>query len=138
MDPVIIATSVVTWLVPYLAQAGESVTKKIGERFYAAIKARVEDKPSAKEAINDLEKAPTDEDAQAAMRVQLKKLLTEDSAFAAEVEKLLQAAEATGANPSISAKDRSIAAGRDVSGTIISGDVKGSITIDRPHQKKKP
>jgi hypothetical protein len=78
MDPATIATLVVSWLVPYLAQAGEAVTKKMGERFYTAVKSRIEDKPSAKEAINDLEKAPTDADAQAALRLQLKKLLTED------------------------------------------------------------
>ena len=137
MDPATIATLAVTWLVPYLTQAGEAVTKKMGERFFAAIKSRIEDKPAAQEAVNDLEKAPTDADAQAALRLQLKKLLTEDKAFAEEIEKLVQAAEATGAKPTVSANNRSVAAGRDVKGTIVTGDVKGSISIGSTNPSDK-
>lgn len=137
MDPTVVAATVVSWLAPYIAKAGEVVTRKVGDELYTAIKSRVADKPAAKEAIDDLEKAPGDADAQAALRLQIKKLLTEDKAFAAELETMLHAAEAGGAQSTVNvtAKDRSIAAGRDVSGTILTGDVKGSIRIDKPDQK---
>ncbi|HEX9074768.1 MAG TPA: hypothetical protein VF932_03280 [Anaerolineae bacterium] len=137
MDPTVVAATVVSWLAPYIAKAGEVVTRKVGDELYTAIKSRVADKPAAKEAIDDLEKAPGDADAQAALRLQIKKLLTEDKAFAAQLETMLNAAQAGGAQSTVNvtAKDRSVAAGRDVSGTILTGDVKGSIRIDNPDQK---
>lgn len=137
MDPTVVAATVVSWLAPYIAKAGEVVTRKVGDELYTAIKSRVADKPAAKEAIDDLEKAPGDADAQAALRLQIKKLLTEDKAFAAQLETMLNAAQAGGAQSTVNvtANERSVAAGRDVSGTILTGDVKGSIRIDNPDQK---
>ena len=137
MDPTVIAATVVSWLAPYIAKAGEVVTRKVGDELYTAIKSRVADKPAAKEAIDDLEKAPGDADAQAALRLQIKKLLTEDKAFAAQLETMLNAAQAGGAQSTVNvtANDRSVAAGRDVSGTILTGDVKGSIQVENPDRK---
>ena len=66
---------------------------------------------------------------QAAARLQLKKLLTEDEAFAADLERLLKAAEGAGVKPVVSATDRGVAAGRDISGTVQTGDIKGPVTI---------
>ena len=137
MDPSVIAATVVSWLVPYLTKAGEVVGRKFGEQVYSTIKARAETRPAAKEAVNDLEKEPGSVDAQGALRLQIKKLLTEDPSFAAELEKMLQAGEASGAGPvvNVTADNRSVGAGRDVSGTIITGDVKGPITTDHPDKK---
>jgi len=93
MDPQtisVIATTAVGFLAPYLAKAGEEAAKKVGEDVYKAIKTHFDKKPVAQEALADLEKAPSDADFQAALRVQLKKLLTADEAFAAELEALIQ------------------------------------------------
>lgn len=51
---------------------------------------KVEAKESAKEAVEDVAKAPTDEDAQAALRLQLKKILEADPALAEAIAKIMQ------------------------------------------------
>lgn len=104
MDPQtisVIATTAVGFLSPYLAKAGEVAAKKVGEDIYQALKARFGKKPAAQEALADLEKAPSDTDLQAALRVQLKKLLVEDEAFAAQLQQLLQKAGGTEAGATI-------------------------------------
>lgn len=98
MDPQtasIIATTAVGFLGPYLSKAGEAIAKKIGEDIYHVLKARFSKKPSAQEALADLEKAPSDTDFQAVLRVQLKKLLLEDEAFAEQLQHLLDDAGKT-------------------------------------------
>lgn len=97
----VIATTAVGFLFPYLAQAGEAAAKKIGEDIYQALKTRFGKKPTAQETLNDLEKAPNDQDHQAALRVQLKKLLAEDEAFAAQLQNLLQEAGETEAGATV-------------------------------------
>jgi len=98
MDPQTIstiATTAVGILSAYLAKAGEAAAKKIGEDIYQVLKARLGKKPAAQEALADLEKAHDDTDLQAALRVQLKKLLAEDEAFAVQLQHLLQEAGRT-------------------------------------------
>jgi hypothetical protein len=58
-------------------------------------------KPSAQEALDDLEKSPEDPDLQAVLRVQLKKTLEEDKTFAAQIKQLLQEAQKTEAGATI-------------------------------------
>ena len=104
MDPQtisVIATTAVGFLSPYLAKAGEVAAKKVGEDIYQALKARFSKKPAAQEALADLEKAPDDTDLQAALRIQLKKLLAEDEAFAAQLQHLLKEAAGTEAGVTI-------------------------------------
>jgi len=104
MDPQtisVIATTAVGVISPYLAKAGEVAAKKVGEDIYQALKAHFGKKPAAQEALADLEKAPDDGDLQAALRVQLKKLLAEDEAFAAQLQHLLQEAGETEAGATI-------------------------------------
>jgi hypothetical protein len=91
----VIATTTVGFLSTYLAKAGEAAAKKAGEDIYRSLKARFGKKPAAQEALTDLEKAPDDADLQAVVRVQLKKLLAEDEAFAAQLQRLLQKAGGT-------------------------------------------
>lgn len=85
----------------FLVSAGEAGAKKVGEDMYQALKARFGKKPVAQEALADLEKAPEDADLQAALRVQLKKLLAEDEVFAAQLQRLLQEAGGTEAGATI-------------------------------------
>src|SRR5260221_7720041 len=92
MDPVTIgalASSIVGVLAPYLAKAGEEFAKEAGKTtagkisgLYQAIKTRFEGRPAAIEALADIEAAPNDQDARAALRQQLKKQLADDPAFA--------------------------------------------------------
>jgi hypothetical protein len=98
MDPQtasIIATTVVGFLSPYLVKAGEAIAKKIGEDIYHVLKARFSNRPAAQEALTDLEQAPNDADLQAALRVQLRKLLREDEVFAKQVRDMLDDAGKT-------------------------------------------
>ncbi len=81
----------------------------------------MEAKPTLQEAVKDLAQDPADEDAQAALRHQLKKLLAEDAILAAEVARFWQ--EAKPANVSIIASgNNSVATSGSVSGIINTGD----------------
>ena len=68
MDPTSIATAVVAFLAPYLAEGGKAVAKKAGEALVAALERRFKGKPAAEEAMNDMKATPQDEDVQAALR----------------------------------------------------------------------
>jgi hypothetical protein len=81
----------------------------------------VETKPAAQEAVQDVAKAPEDADAQAVLRLQLKKLLAEDEALAREVAQLWEEARAAGV-VIIAAGQRSVAALSIEGSTIITGD----------------
>lgn len=92
-----LAATAVAVLVPYLANAGEELTKetvkaaaaKIGP-LYKALKARFQNRPAAQEALADMESSPMDEDAQTALNLQLKKQMKADSELAETVRKLLE------------------------------------------------
>ncbi len=104
MDPQtinVIATAAIGFFTYFLAKAGEATAKKIGEDIYQALKTRFSKKPAAQEALADLEKAPNEADYQAALRVQLKKLLAEDESFAAQLQRLLQEASGTEAGATV-------------------------------------
>lgn len=86
---------------PFLINVGnkavEGASQKVGEDVWNKAKAiwaklhpKVEAKVAAQEAAADVAKNPEDEDLQAALRVQLKKLLEEDKALADEITKILQ------------------------------------------------
>ena len=81
----------------------------------------METKPAAQEAVQDVAKAPEDADAQAVLRLQLKKLLAEDEALAREVAQLWEEARAAGV-VIIAAGQRSVAALSIEGSTIITGD----------------
>ncbi len=99
MDPTALGTlaaSIVAVLSPYLTKAGEEFAKEAGKAagskigaLYQAIKARLQHHPTANEALAELEKAPDDEDTRAALRVQLKKVMAADPAFADGLQKLV-------------------------------------------------
>lgn len=120
-----------TPLLPYLLKAGEKAGEEVGKQFGAGtwdrakalwgkLHPKVEPKPAAQEAVQDAASTPADADAQAAFRLQLKKLLTEDESLAQEIMQLLDEGQPAGASAS---GERSVAVGRDVSGsTIVTGD----------------
>lgn len=137
MDVQALAQQLVTFLspfLPYLLKAGEKAIEKVGEKFGEAawekaqalwdkLHPKIEAKPAAQEAAADVAQNPQDEDAQAALRLQLKKLLAEDTALAEEVARLLAGVDAGRGNTVIASGNRSVAIGGSVSGsTIITGD----------------
>ncbi len=143
MDPATIAAAVVAFLAPYLAEGGKAVAKKAGEALWEAVKQRLQGKPAAEEALRDLETAPQDEDAQAALRLQVKKALAADPGFLSELARLLEEAEkeAPGAvyratlqgSGAIAQGPGAVAAGEG--GVAIGGDVKGSVIVTGDHNE---
>jgi hypothetical protein len=135
MDIGALASSLTTALVPllpYLLKAGEKAAEETGKAvaglswewaksLWAKLKPEVEAKPAALEAAQNVANAPEDEDLQAALRVQLKKVLTEDQSLAEEVSRWLEQGKAVGITVTASG-ERSVAIGRDFEGTITTGD----------------
>ena len=77
-------------------KAAESAASKIGadtwetvKKIWAKLSPRIEAKESAKEATIDVANNPEDQDLQAALRVQLKKLLEQDKELAEAIAKIL-------------------------------------------------
>jgi hypothetical protein len=122
-----------TPLLPYLLKAGEKAAEEAGKKLggdawdrakglWAKLRPKVEAKPAAQEAVQDAAAAPNDNDIQAALRPQLRKLLAEDAVLAREIERLWQEVQQAGITI-IAFGERSMAIGRDVTdSTIITGD----------------
>ena len=137
-----LVTTVVAFLapfLPYLYKAGEGAAGEAGKKFGAAAwdKAKalwgklwpqVEDKPAAQEAVEDAAQNPKDEDALAALRQQMKKLLTADAALTQEITEIVKAGAQAGVI-TIASGERAVALGGDIVGstvTISTGDKKDS------------
>jgi hypothetical protein len=58
---------------------------------WSKLQPKVEAKEAAKEAAADVAQSPEDQDLQASLRVQLKKILDADKTLAEEIAKILQA-----------------------------------------------
>ncbi len=94
-----LAQQVGTALQPYIPlfsieaakAAGKNVPAAIG-KVWELVKDRFAKKPTADEALKDLLKNPDDPDLQAAVRVQLRKLLEEDAEFTAKLRPMAEAA----------------------------------------------
>lgn len=124
-------------LLPYLLKGGMELAKsaagELGKKLSAdawdglkrlaeKIQQKTKAKPALQEALTDAQNAPDDEDVIAALRLQLRKLLSEDQALAAEIARLWDEAKAAGVTVTASG-NRSVAIGGSVSGsTIITGD----------------
>jgi hypothetical protein len=136
MDIGALASSLTTALIPllpYLLKAGEKAAEETGKAvagqswewtksLWTKLKPGVEAKPAALEAAQDVAHAPEDEDLQVALRVQLKKLLTEDRSLAEEVSRWLEQGKAAGITVTASG-ERSVAIGGDATGnTFVTGD----------------
>ena len=126
-------TTALVPLLPYLLKAGEKAAEETGKTvasqtlewaksLWSKLKPRVEAKPAALEAAQDAAQSPDDQDAQAALRRQFKKLLEEDQSLAEEVSRWMDQGKAAGIYVSATG-DRSVAIGGDVNGSnIITGD----------------
>jgi len=124
-----------SYLVKGLKLAGQEAAKKLGEKaseqgfdhakaLWEKLRPKVEAKPAALEAVQDAAEHPDDEDALAALRLQLKKLLAEDEPLAQELARLLEQTRPAGQTV-IASGERSVAIGGNASGNvIITGDVK--------------
>jgi hypothetical protein len=148
MDIALLADALTEMLAPALphlvrggrelvAQAGEEVATGAWERLkglWERLRPKVEAKPAAAEAAEDVARAPEDGDAKASLRNQLKKLLAEDEAFAAEIAGLLeglkgdsykasvQGSGAVAQGPgAVAAGAGGVAVGRDVQGDVVLG-----------------
>src|SRR5215213_401655 len=109
---------------------GTEAWKKV-TTLWGKLRGRIEQKPAAGEAAQDVARSPENPDALAALRHQIKKILAEDEAFAAEVAQLVgglsfqadlqgSGAIAQGAG-SVAAGAGGVAVGRDVHGGIVLG-----------------
>jgi hypothetical protein len=135
MDPQLPA-QLVQFLAPFLPylvkgvklagqEAAKALGKKVGEQsldqakaLWEKLRPKVEARPPALEAVQDAAEHPDDEDALAALRLQLKKLLAEDEPLAQELARLLQQAQGTGRTVTASG-NRSVAVGGNVTGSVI-------------------
>jgi hypothetical protein len=118
--------------VPYLLgkvadQAGHEIgreTLQQAQALWARLRPAVESRPSAHEAVNDVAEHPADQDAQAALRLQIRKVLAEDLGLSQELARVL-AETAPRGDTSVrvtASGERSVAIGGDNPGTISTGD----------------
>jgi predicted negative regulator of RcsB-dependent stress response len=136
MDIPTIATAAWTVIAPLLPMIASKGAEKLGEEagasLWTAVKEKFEKKPAAQESLEDMLKAPKDEDFQAAFRVQLKKALQEDDGFAKQLASLVEKAEAS-YNATLKG-DGAIAQGNNATavgkgGINIGGGVSGSTIV---------
>ncbi len=131
MDPALLASALHEFLAPALpvllglsgkaAEAAATESGKAGvKKLWEKLKPKIEGKEAAKEAAADLAADPSDADAQAAFRRQLKKLLSADEELAGEVARSLGVAgvafqaEQTGSGGLAQGSDQSVAGERGV------------------------
>jgi plasmid maintenance system antidote protein VapI len=99
-----------------LSDAGFGVAKRIWE----LLQPKVEQDERAKDTVEEVADEPEDPALQAMLAKRLEKLLADDPALAADVGRLFDGARA--ANLVSASGERSVAVGRDLSGTVITGD----------------
>jgi RNA binding exosome subunit len=100
MDLSILATEITAYLapfLPYLVKAGSKAAEKAGEKFTGvawekaqSMWAKLSKKDDVERAAKDVVEMPEDEDAQAALRLQVKKQLQEDDSLMKELTALLK------------------------------------------------
>ena len=125
---------VLTPFLPYLIKAGEGLGTRtaqhledaswdLASKLWGRLGPKLEARPAGREAAADLAAQPEDEDAQAALRVQLRKLLQDEPALQQELVALLKEAGGSSTTTVTVSGNRAVGIGRDVQGsTIITGD----------------
>jgi hypothetical protein len=115
-------------------KATESASGKFGEAAFAKAQAvwtklspKVEAKEAAKEAAIDVANSPEDKDSQAALRVQLKKLLEQDEDLFQAISQILEA-DAPDGTSGTQIVQNVTGDGNQVIGTVTGGTVIGSVT----------
>ncbi len=121
-----------TPFLPYLLKAGEKAAEEAGKKLggdawdraktlWGGLRPKVEARPAAQEAVTDAATEPQNADAQAALRLQLRKLLAEDDELARAIGQQWTAAQAAGVTI-IASGDRAVAAQNITGSTIVTGD----------------
>ncbi len=110
---------------PYLVKVGEKAAEKMGEHLGEQVPElareiwnRLRGRSAVEQAARDVAAMPADADAQASLRLQLKKLLAEDAALAQELARLWESAPAE-TRTVIASGDRAVAIGGNATGNII-------------------
>jgi hypothetical protein len=135
---------------PYLAKLGdkaaETAAEKLGEATWTKATAiwqklhpKVEAKPAAQEAIADLIQSPEDPDRQAALRVQLKKILEQDDELCRAIAQILASNDpvpTTAINQTVTGNSNQVI-GQAYGSTVfnVSG---GSVTFGGPQNNPTP
>ncbi len=128
MDVSALAGELVKFLapvLPFLLKLGEKAAEEVGKRLGGGaldlardLWDRLRGHPEVEKAARDVAAMPDDPDAQAALRLQIKKLLTEDPALAQELTQLWEKAPAE-VRTVVAVGERSVAIGGDAPGNII-------------------
>ena len=135
MDIATLAKDVTRFLppfLPYLLKAGEKTAEEAGKELggdawecarglWHRLRPQIEAKPTAREAVTNAAAAPQDGDAQAALRLQLRKLLAEDEDLAREIGRQWAAAQAAGVTI-IASGERSVAAQNITGSAVVTGN----------------
>ena len=150
MDYPQLSTQLVQLLAPYLPYlvkgvklAGQEAAKKLGEKtgeqgfeqakaLWDKLRPKVEARSAALEAAQDAADHPDDEDALAALRLQLKKLLAGDDSLAQELARLLPQSGPAGQTV-IAGGERSVAIGGDVSSSVIVTGDRNTVQTGKYH-----
>jgi len=115
-------------------QAAEALGSEAGQlasRIWERLSGKVESKPAAKEAAEDVAAQPDDELARSALQLQIRKILQEDEELQQQLAGILEEGKRAGVvadrggvviQGGIHATDRGVAAGRDITGNIRTGD----------------
>lgn len=115
MDPATLAPLVVQVVVSVLENEQPNAA---AQRVWKLLEPVLSKRPTGREVVVDIKANPSDEDLQAALRVQVRKLIADDKDLAAELTGELGAT--AGASVSVSAAGaRSVAVGSDITGSII-------------------
>ncbi|WP_414570178.1 hypothetical protein [Nostoc sp. CCY 9925] len=137
---IVTLTTFLTPFLPYLLKAGEKAAeeagKKLGEGFGASawekakalwtkLQPKVEAKPMAKAAAEELANSPNEPDAKETLQNELKKLLDRDKNLAAEIANLMQE-DSEAISPVVNTFNQTIS-GNDNQAQNILGDGNKSI-----------
>ncbi|MEH2005837.1 hypothetical protein [Nostoc sp.] len=102
---IVTLTTFLTPFLPYLLKVGEKATEEAGKKFgegfganawekakalWSKLQPKVDAKPMAKGAAEELANSPNDADAKETLQKQLKKFLDEDKNLYAEIARLMQ------------------------------------------------
>jgi hypothetical protein len=130
MDPVVLTGEIAPYVTAAIGAYGTAVltraeeaaadaTVSLGQRILLRITGRGP-RPEVEGAVEDLAESPDDEDARAALRMQIKKALREDPELAADIAGLLPLA--TARNVRIKASGPRSVAAHTIRGNVTTGD----------------
>jgi hypothetical protein len=115
------------------AQTAQAIWEKLGSK--------IATKPAAQEAAIDLANNPEDQDLQAALRVQLKKILDQDPQLSEEIDRILQTNHpqsntGTKITQNVTGKNNQVIG--QVSGGQVFGNINGNVVIGQPPNPAAP